>query len=175
MKEYLYKNKGKIGRFTWLLLCSLTSVLLSGCSGHTIVSKTHYYPSDKDYETADFLMQIEVHGEKREAYSASTKKRAMITLWKGKNKLLSREYVCTAASLEWDVVWKELNDLKIVFFDFPEGNSIYDEKAVELPAKQIFSLRFTYDNQIKGFTEFPISQDVVRHVKGQGKESTGKE
>lgn len=167
MKRYLFNNKGKTDKVTMLLLCSLIGVLLVGCSGHTIVSKTHYYPSGKDGETADFLMQIEVHAAKKSAYSAITKKRTIITIWKGQNKLLSREYVCTAASLEWDVVWKELNDLKIVFFDFPEGISIYDEKALELPAKQIFSLRFTYDNHLKSFSEYPISQDVVRHVKGQ--------
>jgi len=168
MKGYLLKNKGKIVTMKRLFLCSVISVLFSGCSGHTIVSKTHFYPSDKDYETADFLMQIEVHGEKRQAYTDSNQKKVIVAIWKGQNKLLNREYVCTAASLEWDVVWKELDDLKVVFFDFQEGISIYDEKAVELPAKQIFSLRFTYNNQVKGFTEYPVLQNVVRHVKGQG-------
>jgi hypothetical protein len=118
-------------------------------------------------------MQIEVHGVKRKAYTANTKKTIILTIWKGQNKLLDREYVCTAASLEWDVVWKELDDVKVIFFDFPEGVSIYDENALEMPANQTFSLRFTYDNQIKKFKEYPVSQNVVKHVKGQVGNTSG--
>jgi hypothetical protein len=166
MKDYLlFSLREKTVRGIRLLMCCVISAFLSGCYMHPVVSKTHWYPSDKDYESAEYLLYIEVHGEKREAYTATTKKRATITIWKGKSKLLVRDYVCTAASLEWDVVWNQLDDLNIVFFDFPEGISIYDEKAVELPAKQIFSLRFTYDSQAECFTEYPIPQKILRHVK----------
>lgn len=167
MKEcLLYRSKEKIVRGIWLLVFSvLISAVLLGCSMRPVVSKTNWYPQDKDYESADYLLHIEVYGEKREAYSTTTKKKIAITIWERKTKVFVRNYVCTAASLDWDVVWDQLDDLNIVFFDFSEGISIYDEKSEELPAKQIFSLRFTYNKQTKGFTEYTVLQDVVRHAK----------
>ncbi len=148
-----------------LIICSIISVLLTGCYMQPVVSKTHWYPLDRDYESADYLLYVEVSGERGKAYTATNTKNVIITIFKDNNKYLVRDYVCKAASLEWEVVWNELDDLNILFFDFPEGISIYDEKVVELPAKQIFSLRFTFDKQNDRFSEHTISPKIVQNVK----------
>ncbi len=147
-----------------LLICSNLFLLMYSCSGNTIVSKTHCYPPGKNFETAEYRLVIDVYGQNGKAYTAKTEKKIIVTIWKGEKEQLRREYKCSAASLEWDVTWNDLNDLSILFFDFPEGESIYDKNAIELPAKNIFSLRFTFDSE-KKFIEYPISQDVVRKIK----------
>ncbi len=153
-------------KFLALFFSGSLSLMLFGCAGHTIVSKTHYYPHDKNFNTADYRLEVVVHGEKRHAYTARTQKKIVITIWSNQKKLLNREYICTSASLEWDVTWNELGDLNILFFDFEEGISIYDKQVLEKQAKHILSLRFTFDAQKKEFTEYPVTKNIVMRVKG---------
>jgi hypothetical protein len=152
-------------KITLIFICSIIVLLSHGCSGNTIVSKTHYYPSDKNFETAEYRLAIDVHGKDGKSYTAETEKKIIVTIWRKDKELLKREYKCLAASLEWAVTWNELDDLNILFFDFPEGASIYDKNASEFPAKNILSLRFTFDAEKKKFVEYPVSQDVVKKIK----------
>lgn len=114
-------------------------------------------------------MRIEVRGQKRHAYADKTKKRVILAIFKDQTEMLTREYEFTAASLAWNVTWDTLEDLNIMFFDFEEGVTIYNKNAVELPAKQIFALRFTFDAQSNKFIEYPVSGDIVRQVKPKSK------
>jgi len=143
------------------LLCIV--FFLHGCS-YTLVSKISYYPSGANKSTAQYQMFIEVQGESGHAYVDMTKKKICLSIWKGEEKIFYREYECKAAALSWNIAWNKLDDITVVFFDFKEGISIYNNKDKE-NAKQILSLHFTYDSKLNKFVEYPIQFDVVNQFK----------
>ena len=139
--------------------------MIPGCS-HTVTGSNYYFPPSSRPENAQYHLWISTEGASRKAYVAKTKKKVTLGIERGNENIFIREYEMTASSLETDVSWDKIDDLRITFFDFNEGISIYDRATAYKSGKVIFMLHFTFDPVSKTFIEYPISNEL----KQEGKE-----
>ncbi len=143
------------------------SVFLSGCFMHTVVGSHYYYPQGSKPENADYHLWIEFHGKKRKAFTDRTKKKIIIGINNQKNNVFLRAYECVAADINSDVSWDKIDNLRITFFDFEEGISIYDRDDAYKSGKIIFTLQLTYSPSLEGgkFIEKPISAELKNKIR----------
>lgn len=144
-----------------LILFCCAAYFLTSCSPYTWVAQTVYYPPGSNETTAEYILKIEVHGEHGYAYSEKTSKNIYLSIWKNKVELLKREYKCVAASLEWHVLWKDLDRLHVVFFDFGDTITSYEAKKMSIMPKKILGLDFTYYKKSKVFTEAKAPSYII--------------
>ena len=144
-----------------VLFCTF---LLSGCFMHTVKGKSYYFPPGAKSDNAEYRLGIAIHGAKRKAFVERTKKKVFVGIYRGKKEIFSREYEVTASGLTENVSWEKLDDLKITFFDFDEGISLYKRATAYKSGKVIFMLHLTYDKETEKFIEHPISDDLKRKI-----------
>ena len=99
------------------------------------------------------------------SFCDKTKKKIYVGIKKQEQLLLFREYELTAADINADVSWEELDKLKITFFDFDKGVTIYRDHAYK-SGKILFILNFTFDPDRGVFVESSISEELKRELKG---------
>jgi hypothetical protein len=79
--------------------------------------------------------------------------------------MLNRDYLVTAGALAWKVGWEREEELGIVFFDFPEGMSIYGGSGSDNLARAVFSISFRLEKSGESFVEKSVTAEDVRHAR----------
>ena len=131
---------------------------------HTVTGSNYYYPPGSKPEKADYHLWIEFQGAKRKAFTDKTKKKIIVGINKQKNNVFIREYECIAADINSYVSWDEIDNLRITFFDFDDGISIYDRDLAHKSGKIILTLQFTYDPERGVFIEKSISEELKTKI-----------
>jgi len=151
----------------------LVMLMLPGCRMYTSVGQTVEYPPGSDYRSAQYHLVIGVDGARGRAYVDRTSKSLHVTIWKGETKVLEREYRLAAGSLEWNVTWNTLEDLRITFFEYgkPVPGKEQAGDVTKVP-RQVFAVAFTFDETARSFVEAPAPVDVVdQRTRGAAREN----
>ncbi len=144
----------------------LVVIILPGCS-RTTTGSNYYFPANSRSKNAQYHLWISTDGANGKPYTAKTRKKVTLGIERGNENIFIREYEVTAASLESDVSWERLDDLKVTFYDFNEGISIYNRTTAHESGKVIFIVHYKFDPVSKTFIEYPISNELKEKIQKQ--------
>ena len=146
-------------RSLYLVLLASLFVLL-GCSSQDYVSGWAHFPPGTNMQSGRYHLGINVHGMKRYDYVDRTKKKVYLVIEEGEEEIFRREYEVIAGELEWDVTWDSVDDLQILFYQYRERATSLSRNIIESNPKEIFSVRFTYNREVRNFVEYPVIAKV---------------
>jgi hypothetical protein len=126
---------------TYLACIALLGVAICGCS-HTVVG------GSADSQDKRYHLWISSHGASAKAYVDKSKKKIWVT-----GALFQQRYDLTGSDIQWDIRWSSNNSVSVVFYDWGDGVSNYNDMK-HLPASNhIASLSFALDPTTGKFIE----------------------
>jgi len=135
---------------TYLVCIGLMLIGVCGCT-HTVVGGGGDSP-DKRHS-----LWVSSHGASGKAYVDKSKKKLWVSIESrvGTNSavLFQQRYVLTGSDIQWDTLWSSDEAVSVVFYDWGDGVSNYNNMKHLQASNHIASLSFALDGSTGKFIE----------------------
>jgi len=135
---------------TYLVCIGVMLIVLCGCT-HTVVGGGGDSP-DKRYS-----LWVSSHGASGKAYFDRSKKKLWVRIESrgGGNPtvLFEQSYILTGSDIQWDTRWSSNETVSVVFYDWGDGVSNYNNMKHLSASNHIASLSFALDRSTGKFIE----------------------
>jgi hypothetical protein len=133
-----------------LACIGLMLVMLCGCM-HTVIGGGRYSPDKRHY------LWVSSHGASGKSYVDKSKKNVWVIIERRGDTnsavLFRQHYVLTGSDIAWDISWTSDETVSVVFYDWGDGVSNYDNMKHLSASNYIASLSFALDRSTGKFIE----------------------